>query len=432
MKTVLKVLKYFFDHLNIFGSLWAETKFAVKAFYPIFLIIVIPLIYPSLMSVVYSNQSVVERKVVILDQDNSALSRAFLMNLDATQGAFIKNSVSTVDEGIEAVMSRDADAFMIISEDFSKRIKRIEQGSIKAYVYATNMMIYASVMTAAQETVLSMNTEIALERITSPNGITGDRAMAIVDPVRYDKTILHAPTLAYASFLCPILFLLVIQQMSLIVPGFSIGYRREKDPEFAKKHLWLLDYFGHFIFFLPFVALAAVFIYGVLCPMFGWPSAPFSQMLFLSLLVSVANFPIAAILMSVARDKYTTFQLVLALSVPCFMISGYVWPLYSMPGWVASVSDWFVINPVGFAMRKIVFKGMSISDIGPELNHILRIFIAYTIAAIIIVHRGIFIRNFRRLRDYLKTRKNAKSQDDSDDAEQPSEVPAKTPSPVAS
>jgi len=431
MKTVLKILKYLFDHLNIFGSLWAETKFAVKSFYPIFLIIVIPLIYPSLMSIVYSNQSVVDRKVVILDQDNSELSRSFLINLDATQGAYIKNSVSTIDEGIEAVMSRDADAFLVISDDFSSRIKRVEQGNLKAYVYATNMMIYASVMTAIQETVLGMNTEIALARITTPKGITGDRAIAIVDPVRYDKTVLYAPTLAYASFLCPILFLIVIQQMSLIVPGFSIGYRREKDPEFAKKHLWLLDYLGHFIFFLPFVAAAAWFIYGVLCPMFGWPSALFSQMLILALIVSAANFPISAILMSIARDKNTTFQLVLALSVPVFMISGYVWPLYSMPGWVASVSEWFVINPVGFAMRKIVFKGMTISDVGPELNQIIRIFIAYTIAAVIIIHRGIIVRNVRRVTRFIAERKKVKTEPEADSEAPKAEPPAEAPTPAA-
>lgn len=399
------LLKRFFNHINIFNNLWRETKFAFKSFYPVFIILIIPLVYPAIISLVYSNQSVVERNVVVLDEDNSELSRHVLINLNATQGADIRYSVNSIDEGIRAVMSRQADAFLLIPEDFSTKIERVERGTLKTYVYATNMMIYASVMTAIQETVLDMNNQLALDRLTTPKGITGERAQAIIDPIRYDKTVLYAPTLAYSSFLCTLLFLLVIHQMMLIVPGFSIGYRREIDPEFKERHLWVIDYFAHFIFYLPFVAIAAWYIYCVLCPIFGWPTAPFSQMLALALLVSVMNFPISAILMSLAKDKYTTFQIVLALSVPCLMISGYVWPTYSMPGWVASMSDWFIINPIASAVRKIVFKGLTLNDIGPELYHMIRINIAYLVVAIIVVHRGIITRNIKRFKA-LKTELN--------------------------
>ena len=386
------------SHFNFFKHFWEETKFAFKARYPIVFILIIPFVYPLLISLTYANQSVVERHVVVLDEDNSDLSRAFILNVDATQGAQVIRTVYTAEDGVQAVVSREADAFIHLPEDFSVKFKRFEQANAKSYVYATNMMIYASVMTAIQETVLAMNHELALARVTTPNGIIGDRAESIVDPIRYDKTMLFAPTLAYSSFICPILFLIVIQQMMLIVPGLSIGFRRETDPEFRERHLWLADYFPHFIFFAIFAIVGVLFIYAFLCPTFGWPMAGLKEMIILAMTICLLHFPISAILMSVAKDKYTTFQLVLALSVPCFMISGYVWPQYSMPGWVASVSDWFMINPIGQALRKVVYKGQNIQDLGLEYQHILRIFVAYCIAAIVIVHRGIIYRTVKRMR----------------------------------
>ncbi len=394
------------SHFNIFKNFWEEIKFAFKARYPFMFIIIIPFVYPLLITLTYANQSVVERHVVIMDEDNSDLSRAFILNVDATQGAEVIRHVYTAEEGVQAVISREADAFIHIPEDFSAKFKRIEQADMKAYVYATNMMIYAAVMTAIQETVLSMNHDLALERVTTPKGITRDRAESIVDPIRYDKAMLFSPTLAYSSFICPVLFLLVVQQMMLIVPGLSIGFRRETDPEFKKRHLWLIDYLPHFIFFAIWAMVGVAFIYGFLCPTFGWPMASFKEMFILAMTICLLHFPISAILMSVAQDKFTTFQLVLALSVPCFMISGYVWPQYSMPGWVSSMSDWFIINPVSQGLRKVVFKGQSIQDLGPEYAKMLKIFVYYCIAAVIIVHRGIIYRTVKRIR----ARKAAKAE----------------------
>ena len=386
------------SHFNFFKHFWEETKFAFKARYPLVFILIIPFVYPLLISLTYANQSVVERHVVILDEDNSELSRAFTLNVDATQGAQVIRMVHTAEEGVQAVVSREADAFIHLPEDFSVRFKRFEQANAKSYVYATNMMIYASVMTAIQETVLAMNHDLALARVTTPKGIIGERAESIVDPIHYDKAMLFSPTLAYSSFICPVLFLIVVQQMMLIVPGLSIGFRRETDPEFRKRHLWLADYFPHFIFFAIWAIVGVLFIYAFLCPTFGWPMAGLKEMIILAMTICLLHFPISAILMSVAKDKYTTFQLVLALSVPCFMISGYVWPQYSMPGWVASMSDWFLINPIGQALRKVIYKGQTIQDLGVEYQHILRIFVAYCIAALVIVHRGILYRTVKRIR----------------------------------
>ena len=182
-------MKPWVEHFCFWRSFGDEAKFATIAFIPLFISIVLPIAYPLFMSLTYANQSVVERTAVVLDADNSAHSRDMMLSIDATQGLSIKRRVDTLEEGIQAVMSREADAFVFFPDDFSAKIKRLERGDMKVYVYATNMMIYAATLTALQETVLHKNVSIAVEQIANPKGVTGDKAYNTIDPIQYDKHI---------------------------------------------------------------------------------------------------------------------------------------------------------------------------------------------------------------------------------------------------
>ena len=261
----------FFRHFNIFRSFGNEAKFGFKAFLPIFVAVLLPAVYPLIIAVTYSNQTVVERTAVILDLDNSQYTRQLAVDLDATQGLKILYNVDSLDEGISAVLSRQADSFIFFPEDFTASLKRFERGNLKLYVYATNMMIYASALTAIQTTVLDKNVEIAVERIANPKGITGEKAYNMLDPIKYNKSVLYSPTLAYGEYVCPMLFMLVFHQMALLILSLSIGMHRETDKEFAKESLWLTDYLWRYLFYGIFYLLGMLLVFYIYCPLFGIP-----------------------------------------------------------------------------------------------------------------------------------------------------------------
>ena len=43
------------SHFNFFKHFWEETKFAFKARYPLVFILIIPFVYPLLISLTYAN-----------------------------------------------------------------------------------------------------------------------------------------------------------------------------------------------------------------------------------------------------------------------------------------------------------------------------------------------------------------------------------------
>ena len=413
-----QIFKNILSHLCFWREIKDEAKSSLKYILPLVIAIGVPFIYPGLISLTYSNQSVVERKAVVLDQDNSALSRDLMLSIDATQGVDIVRRVNSVDDGIEAVMSREADAFIFFPDDFSSRIKHFEQGELKVYVYATNMMIYAAALTGITQTVLDKNVQIAVERLANPNGITGERAIETIDPIQYERQMLFAPTLAYASYISPILFLIVFHQMGLLVLGFGVGYRREHDEDFKKRKLYYIDYFWRYLFYLMFIIFGTFVVYGIITPFFGWPCDNPLEMMKLALFLVVCQMPLSILIASFCKDRYASFQYILGLSLFVFTLSGYVWPIYAMPDWAATVSDYLGIRPAASAMRKITYKNMMFADCPQEIYKLIRLSFIYFILSLVAVHRDLITRPIQWLWHRIRPEHPA-----TPDASSPSDTP---------
>ena len=394
LKSIFKTLR---EHFRILHSIGNEAKFSATAFFPLFIAIFLPLVYPLVISLTYFHSTVTDRSAVILDLDNSAITRQLTLDLNATQGLYIKNTVNSIDEGYEAVMNREADAFIFFPEDFTTQLKTFKQGDLKVYVYATNMINYASTMTAIQTTVLDKNLEIAIERIANPKGLVRDKAIHTLDPIQYDKLVLYSPALSYAEYICPVLFTLVFHQMGILMLAFSIGFHREKDKVFVKKNLWMVDYLWRILYYVPFFILGMCSVYYGYCTLFDWPHGNRIEIIKLLCFTIVANFPLAVALASVCKDRYTAFQLLLATTVIVFSYSGYVWPTYSMPDWVYQISKFMVEPQTASAMRKIAFKGATLADCQSELDHMYVLFWIYLPFGLLMAHRNLLCLPFKKL-----------------------------------
>lgn len=392
-----QIFKKILSHLCFWREMKDEAKHSFKYVLPLVIALGVPIIYPGLISLTYSNQSVVERTAVVFDQDNSALSRDLMFSIDATQGVDIIRRVNSMEDGVEAVMSREADVFIFFPEDFSSRIKHFEQGELKVYIYATNMMIYAAALGGISQTVLDKNVQIAVERLANPSGITGERAVDTMDPIQYDRHMPYSPTLAYASYISPLLFVIVFHQMGLLVLGFGIGYRREQDEAFRSRKLYYIDYFWRYLYYLLFIILGTFLVYKVITPFFGWPCDNPTEMMKLSTLMVICQMPLSIMLASFCNDRYSSFQYILGLSLFVFTLSGYVWPLYAMPNWAVTVSDYLGIQPAASAMRKITYKNMMLSDCPEEVAKLIHLSLIYFVISLVAVHRDLIALPFKKL-----------------------------------
>jgi ABC-2 type transport system permease protein len=97
-------------------------------------------------------------------------------------------------------------------------------------------------------------------------------------------------------------------------------------------------------------------------------------------------FPLAMITASLVKSRYTGFQVLMFLSTPVFMMSGFTWPLDQMPRTIQLLASAFPATPALLAMRTLAVKSGSFSAIRTELAWMAAQFIAYTLVAIALLH----------------------------------------------
>jgi len=344
----------------------------------------IPVLYPIVVSLLYMENVAVARPTVLVDHDNSALSRRFTLYLDAAQEVQIVKRAADVDEGFSAIKRQEAEMLVFLAEGFEAKVKRGETAEVKVWVNSANMLTYGAAYGAVSNVVGTLNAEIGAKAFFA-KGMGTSYAKNRVAPLIRDDRLLFNPGIVYGDFLVTGVFIIVIQQTMLIGLALSLGLRREQGL-FDARVRWPFTYIeGKVLAQMVFYAVGIAFIVFAVFPVFGWTLKSPAALLVLFIAFTIAMAPAAVLLAGFATDKFIAFQLLMFFSVPAYLISGFTWPLEQMPAWVQGVAALFPATPALHAMRVVTWKSGDIASIVPDLEMLAIQFAAYTVAAIVVV-----------------------------------------------
>ena len=350
-------------------------------------LVAIPVVYPLVVSWLYQANQAVERPTVVIDDDNSALSRELLEGLDASQELRVIERAGSVDEGWRALRERRAEVLVYVPSNLSTRVKRGEQAHVKVWVDSSNILTYGVAYPGVSIVVSSMNDELAAAWMRS-KGVSREVARARVSPVARVERMAFHPTLAYGAFLVPGVLLLVMQQAVLIALAFSAGLSRELgEPAEAKRwpFTWLE---GKFLAHLASHLGATAFI--VLCVFrwFGWPMRDAVSLLGLFAVFVLTVAPAAVLVSSLVKDRYASFQLLMFASAPMFLMSGFSWPIEQMPAHVRAVATLLPSTPALGALRVLAMKSGDPASATRWLVWMAVSFVGWTLASLIVSRRA--------------------------------------------
>lgn len=367
-------------------SLLDEMKFIRRQKLVLMILVAIPVFYPFVISYLYSADQAVERPSVVIDEDNSALSRKFTMDLEATQEVRIDTRTDSFEDGWEALKRRQAELLVYIPPDFSRRIKKGEQGAIRLWINSVNMTTYAMSYPAVHRVAFAMNEEISKDFFHS-QGMGSTMAANRIMPVTQETRNLFHPSLSYGAFLIPGIFIIILQQLILISLSFSAGLRRELG-EYDEKSSFPLAYLtGKFMAHGVFYVLGIAFMLFAVFPLFGWPNVSAVSMFVLFLAFMLAMAPIAAMVAHFSKDRYASFQVLMLVSTPLFMFSGFLMPPEQMPKYLQMFSWVFPATPALFAVRILSMKTGSLSYVAPYFLWLLGLFLMYLAMAAVLVRK---------------------------------------------
>ena len=360
------------DRVRLFGGAMVEEWRRILWRSPSILVILLglPVFYPVVVSWLYQRDQVVERPAIIVDQDGSGLSRRLALDLDATPEIAVVGRADSLEDAWKDLVAWKAEVLVWVPPDFSRRLARGEQAQLGLWVNTANVLTYGAAYPAVSAVVGDLNDRLDRKWLET-RGVPADAAALRVMPVRVDSRFVFHPTLAYGSFLVPGVLLLVIQQLMMIGLALSAGLHREQGgftgAAARMPFTWVT---GKLVAQSGFQAAGLAFILGVVVPGFGWPMRNTASVALLFGLFLLATAPIAVLVARYVRDRYASFQLLMFVTVPLLMMSGFAWPLEQMPAYVRALGSAVPAVPALQALRVLTSRTGDLSVVAPQLVHL--------------------------------------------------------------
>ena len=301
----------------------------------------VPLFYPLLYSWLYSNETVREVPVVVVDQCCTALSREFIRKVDATADIRIISHAQDVENGRDFIRRRKAYGVVAIPRSFEKDIIAGRQTSVSIYVDMSGMLYYKALLSAATNVALDMGAQIK----------DAERA------IKYEDVSLYNPQNGFAGFLIPAVLVIVLQQTLILGIGLARGTERERKRftgidaiiKVSDSQRVTLATAGAFL--LLYIPIS-IWVLGIVPKIFSLNAIGN----FWELWVFMVPFLLASIFFGISigalcRQRESIILLVVFTSIPFLFLSGVSWPGSNMPHFWKNIS---VIIPSTFAVNGYV------------------------------------------------------------------------------
>lgn len=326
----------------------------------------VPLLYPAVIAALYRAEDARERPAVVVDLDGSALARRLAFDLDATPELRVVARAGGVDAARAAVAADDAELAVVIPADLSARVARGETAQLAVWAGGANLYTWGVAFPAVHAVAGAAGAELRA-RAFLEKGLPPPAARARATPIATADRPLFHPSGSYGRYFGGGVLLIVLQQVVLLSTAFSAGLRRELRLAPLDAGRPLAEAAGRAAAHAPFWAAAALFVVAGVLPAVGWSGPGVAPVAALVAAFLVAMVPIAMAVARFVRDRMAAFQLLMFLSVPLFVASGFTWPAGALPAHVRAVAAVFPATPALRAFRILSMKAADLAAVAPEL-----------------------------------------------------------------
>jgi len=377
----------------IIKVLFNEYKYIFKDSGVITLFLIAVFIYPIIYSLAYNNELAKEVPIVVVDQSNSSLSRKLVSMLDATFEVNVVSETSDFQEGIRDFQKDKVHGVILIPKDFEKKILSFQTATVSVYADAAYMIIYKQIMLASTYSIGTLSAGIEIIRRTA-KGTQIEESFKDRDPLPIETYSLYNPKGGYATYLMPAVLLLVLQQTLLLGIGLIGGTIKEKGTNnytvkagsnfFGAVAISIgksLAYFS--IYFLNALYTLVIIFRLFKIPMRGD---------YFEMFVFVTPFIFGVIFMGLTistffKKREHALMILVFTSIPFIFLSGFSWPIESMPEWQVILS---YLVPSTHAIKGFVAltqKGSEFSDVSQYWLYLWGLLIFYLITSSLFIRR---------------------------------------------
>ncbi|MGE3884966.1 MAG: ABC transporter permease [Vicinamibacterales bacterium] len=327
------------------------------------------LLLPALMLLLYGyalNFDIRNVRVAVQDLDRSTRSRE-LVSAFVNSGYFDLVSYVDARSEVDSLVNRNAArALLVVPARFEEDVRNRRPATVQVIIDGDNANTASTVMGYAQAIVAEFSTDILLRAsVAGGAGLTGP-------PVTLEPRIWYNPQLSSTLFLVPGLIAFIAMITAVVSTALSVVREKER----GTMEQIRMSPIGPVSFILgktlPYLALsfaAALLILFTARILFDLPMRGSVPLLWASILLFLVGAQAQGLLIStIASSQQLAFQVALLSSfLPTFILSGFVFPLTSMPVPIQVISHIVPARYFLVALRAIVLKGAGVEAFWEQL-----------------------------------------------------------------
>lgn len=344
------------------------------------------LFYSVLYPLPYLHQVPTEQQIVVVDHDNSSLSRLVTRHADASAKIKVLANVNSIDQAQAWIDAGKAHGLLVIPADFRRNLLLGKGATLSYGGDASYFLIYSAIVEGLVSAGIDASKHVQMIGLLA-RGQNPELAQQAVNSIHINSVPAFNPSLGYTPYVVPGLFLLILHQTLLIGTGIlgagqwgKQGYWQQVRPVtlvLARLSVFMMIY----ALFSSFYLGACFYWYKVSVV------ASVVEVGLFMLPFLLATGSLGIYLSSLFRRRELPTQLYLLVSMPILFVSGFVWPIALIPQPLVVASQVIPAVPAIMGMLELNQLGAGWAAVLPKWLQLWGLFAVFVTMAIVAIAR---------------------------------------------
>jgi len=278
------------------------------------------------------------------------LTRDIVQNFEDND-AFTVQYYGKSPDAIQKLMTEGKIYFgLIIPEGFTQDLKQMKSPVIETMIDGSQLSTASFTKIAASEILLSTKYGVMMKALQGKYNMSEEMALNTARPLAFTTRLLGNPTRNYVNFLMPGLMLALVQ-VGMVMNATSAFNQRERKQFLKSGAQYALLYTA-----MGFVSLLSLLMVQHLffeVPLMG----NLFELCLLTLAFSMAVTGQSLLIAAALNSKVLAAQVGAVWFFPSSILSGYTWPLISMPQMMQFLAALMPFTYFGDTVRDLLLKG---------------------------------------------------------------------------
>ncbi len=316
----------------------------------------------------YANNTDIKNvSTVIFNQDNGQASRTLLDSFQSTGYFSFDYSVFSQSEVDTLIAGGQARVGIVIPPDYSEKLAAGETSSVLVLIDGSDPTVAQYVLSAAQLAGAAHGTAVRMQQLQ----LTGAQAAgAATNPVDVRTRVLYNPDLQGSYNIVPGLIAIILFQTATSLTALAIVRERERGTIEQLIVTPIRNWELILAKIIPYIIVSfadTILILAVGTLLFGVPIRGSLLLLFaLTGLYLLPTLGYGLFVSTVAQTQQQAQLMIMPMMLPAFMLSGYIFPISSLPLVLQLVGDLLPTTYFIYVIRAVVVKGVGLELILPQ------------------------------------------------------------------